>query len=77
MRYIVMKCIYLSRNNINTVSLHKTIILNNLHLFFSFRLGKVYKFDLQKTDIKSFVSFAEDWYKHSKMENVPLEVSPL
>lgn len=48
----------------------------NLPSFLLFRLGKVYRYDLPMKDVKTFVSFAQDWYKNSKGETVPLLSSP-
>ncbi|GBP37973.1 Thioredoxin domain-containing protein [Eumeta japonica] len=54
----------------------KRFHVDKLPTFLFFRLGKVYKYALPKTDIKSFVSFAQDWYKNAKGEPVPLLASP-
>ncbi|KAJ8727653.1 hypothetical protein PYW07_001772 [Mythimna separata] len=54
----------------------KRFNVNKLPSFLFFRLGKVYRFDLPKKDVKSFVTFAQDWYKNSKGEPVPLLASP-
>lgn len=54
----------------------KRFHVTKLPVFLFFRLGKVYRYDLPKADVKSFVSFAQDWYKNSKGEPVPLLASP-
>ncbi|XP_032512849.2 thioredoxin domain-containing protein [Danaus plexippus] len=54
----------------------KRFKVQKLPTFLFFRLGKVYRYDLPKHDIKSFVSYAQDWYKNSKGEPVPLLSSP-
>ncbi|CAG4915209.1 unnamed protein product [Colias eurytheme] len=54
----------------------KRFKVQKLPAFLFFRLGKVYRYDLPKNDIKSFVTFAQDWYKNVKAETVPLLSSP-
>ncbi|KAJ0178812.1 hypothetical protein K1T71_005587 [Dendrolimus kikuchii] len=54
----------------------KRFHVSKLPTFLFFRLGKVYRYDLPKSDVKSFISFAQDWYKNSKGEQVPLLASP-
>ncbi|XP_011563160.3 protein disulfide-isomerase A4 [Plutella xylostella] len=54
----------------------KRFHVTKLPTFLFFRLGKVYKYDLPKHDVKSFVSFAQDWYKNAKSDPVPLLASP-
>lgn len=54
----------------------KRFKVNKLPTFLFFRLGKVYKYDLPKTDIKSFTGFAQDWYKNAKGEPVAVLSSP-
>ncbi|XP_047525908.1 thioredoxin domain-containing protein [Pieris napi] len=54
----------------------KRFKVTKLPTFLFFRLGKVYRYDLPKYDIKSFVTFAQDWYKNVKGEAVPLLSSP-
>ncbi|CAH0407295.1 unnamed protein product [Chilo suppressalis] len=62
--------------NLAGVNTAKRFKVTKLPTFLFFRLGKVYKYDLPKTDIKSFVSFAQDWYKNAKGDKVPLLSSP-
>lgn len=62
--------------NLAGLNTAKRFKVAKLPAFLFFRLGKVYKYDLPKSDIKSFVSFAQDWYKNSKGETVPLLSSP-
>ncbi|XP_026755370.2 thioredoxin domain-containing protein [Galleria mellonella] len=62
--------------NLAGVITAKRFKITKLPTFLFFRLGKVYKYDLPKSDIKSFVTFAQDWYKNSRSEPVPLLASP-
>lgn len=62
--------------NLAGVITAKRFKITKLPTFLFFRLGKVYKYDLPKSDIKSFVTFAQDWYKNSRSELVPLLASP-
>ncbi|XP_072939393.1 protein disulfide-isomerase A5 [Epargyreus clarus] len=54
----------------------KRFKVTKLPAFLFFRLGKVYRYELPKNDVKSFVIFAQDWYKNAKGETVPLLASP-
>ncbi|KAM3967307.1 protein disulfide-isomerase A5 [Aphomia sociella] len=54
----------------------KRFQIKKLPAFLFFRLGKMYRYNLPKNDIKSFVTFAQDWYKNSRSETVPLLASP-
>ncbi|XP_050087193.1 thioredoxin domain-containing protein [Anopheles aquasalis] len=44
--------------------------------FIFLRQGKYYRYEITKYDIKSFVTFAQDWYKNAKGERVPVPLSP-
>ncbi|XP_020284633.1 thioredoxin domain-containing protein isoform X2 [Pseudomyrmex gracilis] len=44
--------------------------------FILFRHGKMYRYDTDKYDIKSLVSFAKEWYRNVKAEKVPVPQSP-
>lgn len=44
--------------------------------FILFRQGKMYKYQIHKYDVASFVSFAQDWYKNLKGEKIPLPKAP-
>ncbi|GJQ74669.1 hypothetical protein Trydic_g21521 [Trypoxylus dichotomus] len=44
--------------------------------FILFRQGKMYRYHIQKYDISSFVSFAQDWYKNVTPEKVPVPKTP-
>ncbi|XP_046421562.1 uncharacterized protein [Neodiprion pinetum] len=44
--------------------------------FILFRQGKMYRYHIPKYDVKSFVSFAKDWWKNSHGERVPVPQSP-
>ena len=45
--------------------------------FCRFKQGKMYRYQIPKYDVSSFVSFAKDWYKNARMEKVPVPQSPL
>ncbi|XP_041971006.1 thioredoxin domain-containing protein [Aricia agestis] len=63
-------------SNLAGLNTAKRFKVTNLPAFLLFRLGKVYRYNLPKNDIKSFVSFAQDWYRNAKSETVPLLSSP-
>lgn len=44
--------------------------------FIFYRLGKMYRYNIPKYDVASFVAFATDWYKNARMEIVPVPKSP-
>lgn len=44
---------------------------------FRFRQGKMYKYEIHKYDVPSFVSFAQDWYKNVSPEKIPHPKTPL
>lgn len=44
--------------------------------FILFRQGKMYKYQIHKYDVPSFVSFAQDWYKNLKGDKIPLPKAP-
>ncbi|KAK9692466.1 Thioredoxin [Popillia japonica] len=44
--------------------------------FILFRQGKMYRYHIQKYDIPSFVSFAQEWHKNVSPEKVPLPKTP-
>ncbi|KAJ1527916.1 hypothetical protein ONE63_007851 [Megalurothrips usitatus] len=44
--------------------------------FILFRQGRMYRYQIPKYDVASFVSFATDWYKNSKAESIPVPKSP-
>ncbi|KAK9871296.1 hypothetical protein WA026_011565 [Henosepilachna vigintioctopunctata] len=44
--------------------------------FVLFRQGKMYKYQIQKYDIDSLVSFAQDWYRNVQGERVPPQKTP-
>ncbi|XP_058791130.1 protein disulfide-isomerase A4 [Phymastichus coffea] len=44
--------------------------------FILFRHGKMYRYLIPKHDTKSFISFAQDWYKNAHGEKVPVPQSP-
>ncbi|KAG8315522.1 hypothetical protein J6590_069333 [Homalodisca vitripennis] len=46
-------------------------------VFILFRQGKMYRYNIPKYDVTSFVTFATDWYKNARTENVPVPKTPL
>ncbi|KAK3911999.1 Thioredoxin domain-containing protein [Frankliniella fusca] len=44
--------------------------------FILFRQGRLYRYQIPKYDVTSFSSFATDWYKNAKAENIPAPKSP-
>lgn len=50
--------------------------VENVPAFVFMRQGKFYKYDIGKYDIKSFVRFAQDWYKNVTPEKVPVPQTP-
>ena len=46
-------------------------------MYFSFRLGSMYEYNLHTKDIPSLASFAEGWYKNVPAVKVPVEGTPL
>ncbi|XP_075232149.1 protein disulfide-isomerase A4 [Lycorma delicatula] len=44
--------------------------------FVLFRLGKMYRYNIPKYNVASFVSFASDWYKNARAVDVPVPKSP-
>uniref|UniRef100_A0A1B6JFG7 Thioredoxin domain-containing protein n=1 Tax=Homalodisca liturata TaxID=320908 RepID=A0A1B6JFG7_9HEMI len=45
-------------------------------VFILFRQGKMYRYNIPKYDVTSFVTFATDWYKNARTENVPVPKTP-
>lgn len=41
------------------------------------RQGKFYRYEASLYDIKSFASFAQEFYKNSKAEKIEVPTSPL
>ncbi|XP_061711240.1 thioredoxin domain-containing protein [Cydia pomonella] len=62
--------------NLAGLNTAKRFQVSKLPAFLFFRLGKVYRYNIPKNDVKSFVTFAQDWYKNAKAESVPLVSSP-
>lgn len=55
-----------------------SLILTHINLYlYSFRHGKMYRYDTGRYDIISLVSFAKEWYKNVRAEKVPVPQSPL
>ena len=46
-------------------------------LLFSFRLGKMYRYTLEKFDPESMANFVEGFYKNLPAENIPPPKTPL
>lgn len=44
---------------------------------FSFRHGKLYRYEVEKYDIDSVSSFITGWYKNVHGESIPLPKTPL
>uniref|UniRef100_A0A1B6KMU8 Thioredoxin domain-containing protein n=1 Tax=Graphocephala atropunctata TaxID=36148 RepID=A0A1B6KMU8_9HEMI len=44
--------------------------------FILFRQGKMYRYNIPKYDVASFVTFANDWYKNARTETVPVPKTP-
>lgn len=44
--------------------------------FIFFRHGKMYRYQIPRYDINSFISFAKNWYKNARAENVPVPQTP-
>jgi hypothetical protein len=61
------------------VHLHFLQSLCNTHFTFtfSFRLGKMYRYTIEKFDIKSLTNFATGFYKNVKAESIPMPKTPL
>lgn len=51
-------------------------LVTSVPSFIFLRQGKFYRYEIKKYDIKSFVSFAQDWYKNTTPEKVPVAPSP-
>ena len=45
--------------------------------FYRFRLGRMYRYEIEKYDVESLSSFVTGWYKNVKGEGIPLPKSPL
>ncbi len=43
----------------------------------SFRLGKMYRYSVEKYDLASMSSFITGWYKNVQAESIPLPKTPL
>ncbi|XP_017753928.1 PREDICTED: thioredoxin domain-containing protein isoform X2 [Eufriesea mexicana] len=44
--------------------------------FIFFRHGKMYRYQIPKYDVNSFVSFVKEWYRNARAETVPVPQSP-
>ncbi|XP_055697737.1 thioredoxin domain-containing protein [Phlebotomus papatasi] len=44
--------------------------------FIFIRQGKYYKYEIKKFDVKSLVTFAQEWYKNATPHSVPVPQSP-
>nr|XP_029707643.1 thioredoxin domain-containing protein [Aedes albopictus] len=51
-------------------------LVKEVPAFIFLRQGKFYRYEIKKYDVKSFVSFAQDWYKNASPEKVPVPQSP-
>jgi hypothetical protein len=45
--------------------------------FIRIRQGKFYRYTVKKYDVKSLVSFAQDWYRNATPEKIQLPATPL
>jgi len=50
--------------------------VNALPALLFFRLGKIYRYELEKFDVASLMSFVQTWYKNVSGEPVPLPKTP-
>ncbi|CAG9813013.1 unnamed protein product [Phaedon cochleariae] len=48
----------------------------NVPSFILFRQGKMYHYQIKKFDVRSFIDFAQNWYKNVTPEKVPVPKSP-
>lgn len=46
-------------------------------LYCSIRQGNFYRYEIPNYDIKSFVSFTNDWYKNTRAQKIAVAPSPL
>ncbi|EAT38061.1 AAEL009995-PA [Aedes aegypti] len=51
-------------------------LIKEVPSFIFLRQGKFYRYEIKKYDVKSFVTFAQDWYKNASPEKVPVPQSP-
>lgn len=51
-------------------------LVKDVPSFILLRQGKFYRYEIKKYDIKSFVTFAQEWYKNTTPEKVPVPQSP-
>lgn len=58
------------------ISTAKRFQVTKSPVFILFRKGKFYRYEVAKYDVKSFVSFAQEWYKNARAEKVPVPTSP-
>lgn len=53
-------------------------IIQNFNIYtFRFRQEKMYRYEIKKYDVASFVAFAQEWYKNMHPEKVPVPKTPL
>lgn len=53
---------------------------NHLYLIlftYSIRQGKFYRYEIAKYDVKSFVSFAQEWFRNAHEERIKVPATPL
>lgn len=51
-------------------------LVKEVPAFIFLRQGKFYRYEIKKYDVKSFVTFAQEWYKNTSPEKVPVPQSP-
>lgn len=49
----------------------------NTSSHYSIRQGNYYRYEIPKYDVKSFASFAMEWFKNARAEKVTVAPSPL
>lgn len=63
-------------NTASNLDLVQRFSINKDLIILFFRLGKVYKYSLEKVDVPTLISFAQGWYKNEKGDTVPVPPSP-
>jgi hypothetical protein len=68
-------CIYISCSRLQVAIF--SFCNTHFTFTFSFRLGKMYRYTIEKFDIKSLTNFATGFYKNVKAESIPMPKTPL
>lgn len=53
------------------------LIIDVLFCDDSLRLGRLYRYTMEKYDVESLSSFISGWYKNVQAESIPLPKTPL